>query len=62
MTSETQKSTTSETVRIWAKPKERLVKVAEKKTEREGRPVTEVELVSKAVDLLCDIEERQLGL
>lgn len=62
MTGQPQKTTSGSTVRIWKKPKERLQKVVETKTEREGRPVSEAELVSKAVDALCKKEEKKLGL
>jgi hypothetical protein len=49
-------------VRIWDKSKERLVKVVEKKIEKENRNVSEAELVSKAVDMYCAREEKKLGI
>lgn len=57
-----QKIASGATVRIWRDPKERLQNVIEKKSERERRPISEAEMVSKAVDMLCDIEEPQLGI
>jgi hypothetical protein len=60
MAQETQKSKKSTTVRIYRETKERLQKVAFKKTGKESRSVTEVELVSEAVALLCRREEKKL--
>lgn len=57
-----QKSSTSAVVRIWKEPKERLVKVGEKRSKKERRPISEAELVSTAVNLYCDKEERKLGI
>lgn len=62
MADETQKESSSAVVRIWAEPKKRLVRVVEAKSRKEKRPVSEAELVSKAVDRLCDKEEAKLGL
>lgn len=62
MAKQQQNGVSGTTVRIWSKPKDRLQRVVEKKTEKEGRPVSEAELVSKAVDALCDKEERKLGI
>lgn len=57
-----QKAEKSTTVRIYERMKERLQKVAYKKTGHEGRPVTEVELVNEAVEAFCKKEERKLGI
>lgn len=62
MGAERQKKVLGSTVRIWAKQKERLVRVIEKKAEKEERIVSEAEMVSRAVNLLCEIEEKQLGI
>lgn len=62
MGQESQKATTSEVVRIWKEPKKRLARVLLEKSKKEKRPITETELVSKAVDALCKIEERKLGI
>jgi hypothetical protein len=58
----TQKWAGSEVVRIWREPKERLEKVREAKEKKEKRPVSETELVSKAVEKFCDKEEPKLGI
>lgn len=62
MRQETQKQASGSTVRIWAKPKERLVKVIELKSKKEQRIISEAEMVSKAVAALCTKEERKLGI
>jgi hypothetical protein len=61
MGEEAQKTKISTTVRIYAEPKDRLQKIVWKKTFKEGRKYTEAELVSKAVDDLCEKEERKLA-
>lgn len=60
MADETPKNSSSAVVRIWREPKERLGKVIAKKSKKERRPISEAEMVSKAVDLLCDKEEPKL--
>lgn len=62
MAEQTQKSVTGTTVRIWNEPKKRLQKVRIKRQDKEGRPVSEAELVSKAVEAYCTKEERKLGI
>lgn len=62
MADETPKNSSSAVVRIWREPKERLVRVIEKKSKKERRPISEAEMVSKAVEQLCDKEEKKLGL
>lgn len=62
MADETPRNSSSAVVRIWREPKERLVKVIEEKSKKERRPISEAEMVSKAVDKLCDVEEKKLGL
>jgi hypothetical protein len=62
MSEETTKTKESTTVRIWTEPKKRLQDVVRKKAAKEGRDVTEQELVSKAVVALCEIEEKELGI
>lgn len=62
MAHQTQKARSGSTVRIWADRKERLQKLVAEKGKRERRPVSEAELVSKAVDLLCDREGKKLGI
>lgn len=59
---ETPKNSSSAVVRIWREPKKRLGKVIARKTKKEGRPISEAELVSKAVDQYCSKEERKLGI
>jgi hypothetical protein len=62
MTDQSQKTQESTTVRIAVEMKKRLQKVVRHKTAAEDRDVTEQELVSKAVETLCEIEEKQLGI
>jgi hypothetical protein len=62
MADETPKNSSSAVVRIWREPKERLVRVIEKKSKKERRPISEAEMVSKAVDRFCANEEKKLGL
>ena len=62
MGTQTQKKVSGSTVRIWTKSKERLAEVVKEKSEREGRIVSEAELVSKAVNMLCAKEEKKLGI
>jgi len=62
MATHQQKTGSGSTVRIWDEPKERLQKVREAKAKKEKRLVSEAELVSKAVDALCDREEPKLGI
>jgi hypothetical protein len=62
MAEQTQKQASGGTVRIWREPKKRLAAVVEKKSEKEGRIVSEAELVSKAVEAYCTKEERKLGI
>ena len=62
MADETPKNSSSAVVRIWREPKERLVRVIEKKSDRERRHISEAEMVSRAVDRFCTIEEKKLGL
>lgn len=57
-----QKTTSGATVRIWREPKERLLNVVSEKAKQERRLVSEAELVSKAVDMYCDEEEKKLGI
>lgn len=59
---QTQKARSGSTVRIWADRKERLQKLVAEKEKQERRPVSETELVSKAVDLFCDEEAKKLGM
>ena len=62
MGKEGQKTKKYESVRIWGEPKKRLENIILRKALKEGRRVTEVEMASKAIDLLCDKEERKLGI
>jgi hypothetical protein len=62
MTGENAKTKDSTTVRIWTDPKKRLQNVVREKAAKEKREVTEIELVSKAVDALCKREEKKLGI
>lgn len=62
MGKQSQKAASGATVRIWAEPKKRLIGVVEAKAKKERRPVSEAELVSKAVDMFCDQEEKELGI
>jgi hypothetical protein len=62
MAEQSQKAVTGTTVRIWNGPKKRLQKVREEREVKEGRPVSEAELVSKAVEAYCTKEERKLGI
>jgi hypothetical protein len=58
----TQNKKKSTTVRIWTDPKKRLQDVVREKAARERRDVTEIELVSMAVDAFCKKEEKRLGI
>lgn len=49
-----------EVVRIWPKQKERLMDLMISKTSKTKKRVTEVSLASKAIDMLCDKEERKI--
>lgn len=62
MATRTAKKGKTKQVRIRPESKERLQKVMFKKTAKENRVVTEVELTSAAVDQFCDREEKKLGL
>lgn len=62
MADKEQKQASGATVRIWADAKERLQNVVVAKAKKERRLVSEAELVSKAVDALCDKEEKKLGI
>lgn len=62
MANETPKNSSSAVVRIWREPKDRLGEVIKKKAKKEGRPISEAELVSKAVNQFCNKEERKLGI
>ena len=62
MMNETPKNSSSAVVRIWREPKERLLKVIDRKSKKEGRPISEAESVSKAVSQYCQKEERKLGI
>lgn len=57
-----QKTKKYESVRIWAKQKERLEKLMANKLIKKGIKSTEVELASEAIDALCTKEEKKLGL
>ena len=56
------KAISGKTVRIWIEPKKRLQKFIAAKAKKERRIVSEAEIVSTAVDMLCDIEERKVGI
>ena len=62
MTKETQQTSTGATVRIWRGSLDRLVELKKAKAKKLKRPVSEVELVSKAVEDFCTKEERKLGI
>lgn len=62
MADKRQKTSTSAVVRIWTEPKERLAEVGKHRSKKERRPITEAELVSTAVNLYCDKEEKKLGI
>jgi len=62
MAQESQKTTTSEVVRIWKKAKEQVQEMVEAKTKKECRPVSEAEVVSKAVEALHKKEKKKLGV
>lgn len=62
MANESPKNSSSAVVRIWREPKERLLKVIDRKSKKEGRPISEAESVSKAVEQYCRKEERKLGI
>lgn len=52
----------SEVVRIWKGAKKKLQEMAEAKTKKESRPVSEAEVVSKAVEALYTKEQKKLGI
>lgn len=62
MTGGDTKKTKYESVRIWKDSKKELEEVLLRKALKEKRRVTEVELVSKAVDAMCVKERRKLEL
>lgn len=62
MGNDSQKTSSGSTVRIWKEPKERLQKFIKAKSKKERRLVSEAEIVSTAVDMLCSIEEPKLGI
>lgn len=62
MSTESQKTRKSTTVRIYEETKERLQKVAFAKTGKEGRNVTEIELADSAIEKWLTKEERKLGI
>jgi hypothetical protein len=62
MAQQTQKQVSGKTVRIWSEPKERLAKVIVEKAKKEQRIISEAEMVSRAVNMLCDKEEPKLGI
>lgn len=62
MKTKTTKKHIPATVRIWPVVKERLQNLVSEKAKIEKRNVYEVELVNKAVNDLCEIEEKKLGL
>lgn len=62
MANQTAKQATGYMVRIWAESKKRVREMVEAKTEKEGRPVSEAEIVSKAVDALHKKSRKTLGI
>lgn len=62
MADEPQKRSFPEVVRLAEDAKKNLVEVSSKRTEREGRPVSEAELASKAVNQFCKKEKKKLGI
>ena len=62
MGQESQKLAGSEVVRIWKEPKKRLQEMVEARTRKERRPVSEAEVVSKAVEALYKRDKKKLGL
>lgn len=62
MAEEKEKQASGATVRIWLNPKKRLANVREQRSKKERRPISEAEMVSRAVDMFCDREEKKLGV
>lgn len=62
MAQESQKEEQSGVVRIWTVDKKDLEIVREEKARQEKRPVTEVELASKAIRAYVRKEKRKLGI
>lgn len=62
MAEQPQKQVSGSTVRIWDEPKKRLQEMVEAKTRKERRPVSEAEVVSKAVEALYKKDKKKLGL
>lgn len=62
MGQESQKLAASEVVRIWKGPKKQLQEMVEARTRKERRPVSEAEVVSKAVEALYKKDKKKLGL
>lgn len=62
MGQESQKLAASEVVRIWKGPKKQLEDMANARTKRERRPVSEAEVASKAIEALFKKDRKKLGL
>jgi hypothetical protein len=62
MAQDSQKTEQSGVVRIWTEDKKDLETVREEKAKQEKRPVTEVELASKAIRAYVKKEKRKLGI
>lgn len=62
MGQESQRTGSSEVVRIWKGPKKQLQDMVEARTRKERRPVSEAEVVSKAVEALYKRDKKKLGL
>lgn len=62
MAEQTTKQASGSTVRIWSEAKERVQEMVEAKTKKERRPVSEAEVVSKAVEALHKKEKKKLGI
>lgn len=52
----------SEVVRIWKGAKKKLQDMVEARAKRERRPVSEAEVVSKAVEALYTKDKKKLGI
>lgn len=62
MAEQPQKTVSGSTVRIWDEPKKRLQEMVEARARKERRPVSEAEVVSKAIEALYKKDKKKLGL
>jgi hypothetical protein len=57
MAKQTQKHVSGSTARIWSEAKKQLQKLVESRAKKEKRPVSEAEIVSKAVGEMYEREK-----